>query len=251
MLWYKAWLESRLRFLITACTLALFCLGVVLFQNQIQDRGSPIPSGLRSHFYSQHIYNLIFSGTAKGMFAILVIFLGLGGLLRERAHGTAILTLALPVSRLRLAVTQIIVGLTEMAVLALLPALLILAVSPLVHQSYPFSQALQFSVLWFGCGTVIFATAFFLSVILGGEYTAPVVCYILLFLHTAVALWGPIKPYRINIFWTMGGVGMMRWGPGNTLVLSSPLPWMRLLTIALIAFAMLGMATRITQRQDF
>jgi ABC-2 type transport system permease protein len=251
MLWYKAWLESRARFLITACTLAVFCLCVVLFQNQIQDRGSPIPSGLRSHFYSEHIYNLVFSGTAKGIFAILVIFLGLGGLLRERAHGTAIFTLALPVSRLRLAVSQIGIGLLELAVLALLPALLIPAVSPLVHQSYPFSQALQFSVLWFGCGTVIFAIAFFLSVVLGGEYTAPVTCFILLFLHTAIALWRPLKPYRINIFWTMGGVGMMHWGPQNTLVLSSPLPWMRLLIFELFAFAMIAMAARISQQQDF
>jgi ABC-2 type transport system permease protein len=128
--------------------------------------------------------------------------------------------------------------------------LLIPAVSPLVHQSYPSSQALQFSVLWFGCGTVIFASAFFLSVVLGGEYTAPVTCFILLFLHT-IALWRPLKPYRINIFWTMGGVGMMHWGPQNTLVLSSRLPWMRLLIIVMIAFAMIAMAASISQKQDF
>lgn len=79
----------------------------------------------------------------------------------------------------------------------------------------------------------------------------PVTCFILLFLHTAIALWTPLKPYRINIFWTMGGVGMMHWGPQNTLVLSSPLPWMRLLIIALIAFAMIAMAARISQQQDF
>jgi len=251
MLWYKAWLESRARFLITACTLGLFCLSSVLFQNQIQGRGSPIPSGLRSHFYSEHIYNLIFSGTAKGIFSILIIFLGLGGLLRERAHGTAILTLTLPVSRLRLAVTQIIVGLTEIAILAFLPALLIPAVSPLVHQSYPFSQALQFSVLWFVCGTVIFATAFFLSVVLAGEFTAPLVCLIALFLQNAVAIWRPLRPYHLNIFWTMGGVGMMHWGPQNTLVLSSPLPWARLLTIALVGAVIMSMAVGITERRDF
>jgi ABC-2 type transport system permease protein len=248
MLWYKAWLETRARFLITACTLAVFCLCVVLFQNQIQDRGSPIPSELRSHFYSQHIYNLVFSGTAKGVFAILVVFLGLGGLLRERAHGTVIFTLALPVSRLRLAVSQIGIGYWNSR--CWLFYLHCPAVSPLVHQSYPSSQALQFSVLWFGCGTVIFASAFFLSVVLGGEYTAPVTCFILLFLHT-IALWRPLKPYRINIFWTMGGVGMMHRGPQNTLVLRSRLPWMRLLIIVMIAFAMIAMAASISQKQDF
>ena len=251
MLWYKAWLESRTRFLTTAGTLSVFCLFVVLFQNQIQAQGSSIPSGLRSRVYSEHIYNLIYSGTAKGIFSILVIFLGLGGLLRERAPGTAILTLALPASRLRLLAVQIGVGLSEMAVLALVPALLIPGVSPFVHQSYPIPQALQFSVLWFGCGTIIFATAFLSSVLLGGEYTAPVACFILLFLDTAIALWRPLRPYRLNMFWTMGGVGMMHWGLQDTLVLSSPLPWARLLTISLISIALLAIAAHVTQRQDF
>jgi len=251
MLWYKGWLESRTRFLITAGTLAVFCLFVVLFQNQTQAQGSPIPSGLRSRGYSEHIYNLFYSGTAKGIFAILVIFLGLGGLLRERAHGTAIFTLALPASRLRLLSAQIGVGLSEMAVLALMPALLIPGISPFVHQSYPVSQTLQFSVLWFGCGTIIFATAFLLSVLLRGEYTAPVACFILLDLHTAIALWKPLQPYRLNMFWTMGGVGMMRWGPRDTLVLSSPLPWTRLLTMVLISIALLAIAAHVSERQDF
>jgi ABC-2 type transport system permease protein len=251
MLWYKAWLESRTRFLITAGTLAMFCLFVVLFQNQIQARGSPIPSGLRGHVYSEHIYNLIYSGTAKGIFSILVIFLGLGGLLRERAHGTATFTLALPASRLRLLTAQIGVGLSEMAVLALVPVLLIPGISPLVHQSYPMSQAFQFSILWFGCGTIIFAMAFLLSVLIGGEYTAPVACFILLFFHTVIALWRPLRPYRLNMFWTMGGVGMMHWGLQNTLVLSGPLPWARLLTIALTSIALLAIAAKVAQRQDF
>jgi hypothetical protein len=44
---------------------------------------------------------------------------------------------------------------------------------------------------------------------------------------------------------------MMHWGPQNTLVLSSALLWMRLLIVALIAFAMMAMAARISQRQDF
>jgi ABC-2 type transport system permease protein len=250
MLWYKAWLESRTRFLITAGTLAVFCLFVVLFQNQIQAQGS-LPSGLRADLYSQHIYNLIYSGAAKGIFSILVIFLGLGGLLRERAHGTATFTLALPASRLRLLAAQIGVGLSEMAALALVPALLIPGISPFVHESYPISEALEFSVLWFGCGIIIFATAFLLSILLGGEYTAPVACYVLLVLHTAIAMWRPLRPYRLNMMWTMGGVGMMQRDLQNTLVFTGPLPWARLLTIALISIVLLATAAYVAERQDF
>jgi hypothetical protein len=59
------------------------------------------------------------------LFQLMVIFLELGGLFRERAHHTAVFTPALPVSRVQLVAAHAAVGLAEMAVLALLPALLI------------------------------------------------------------------------------------------------------------------------------
>lgn len=241
MLWYKAWRESRIRFAMIALAVAAVCLYAVLFHDQ----------DLHGRTYNEHIYNLIYSGTAKGVFAFLVIFLGLGGLLRERAHRTAIFTLALPVSRVRLILTQIAVGLAEMAALALLPALLISSLSPLVHQTFPLAEALHFSVLWFGCGTIIFASAFFLSVVFGGEYTAPVACYIALISQALVAQWAPLRPYRLNLLWTMGEFGTMRWDSQHNVLLSSPLPWVRLLIIALIASGLFALSARITQRQDF
>ncbi len=62
---------------------SLFCL------NRIYDNIElPIPLAMGKGAHPEYIYNLIFAGTAKGIFAILVIFLGLGGLQRERAHHT-------------------------------------------------------------------------------------------------------------------------------------------------------------------
>ena len=43
--------------------------------------------------------------------------------------------------------------------------------SPLVHQSYPFSQAIQFSLLWIAAGALLFATSFLLSTVVTGQYT--------------------------------------------------------------------------------
>jgi len=251
MLWYKAWRESRMRFAMIAVAVAAICVYAVRFRDQIQANGIPIRPGLRDGAYSENIYQFVYSGTAKGVFALLVIFLGLGGLLRERAHRTAIFTLALPVSRMRLILTQIVVGLAEMAALALLPALLIPSLSPLVHQSFPLAEALHFSVLWFGCGTIIFASAFFLSVVFGGEYIAPVACYIALISQSLVAQWAPLRPYRLNLMWTMGEFGTRHWDPQHNVLLSSPLPWTRLLIIALIASGLFALSARTTQRQDF
>ena len=251
MLWYKAWQESRTRFAAIALTLTGFCLFIVLFHDQIQSGvGYPL-RGLRGHTYNEQIYKIIYAGTAKGIFAILVIFLGLGGLQRERRHHTATFTLTLPVSRLRLVATQIVVGLVELAALSLLPAFLIPPTSLLVHQYFPIAEALHFSILWFCCGSSIFSAAHLLSVVLGGEYTAPVACYVALMLEVLISNWPALRPYRLNLMWTMGEFGTMHWDTQQNLLLADPLPWVRLLIIMLIASGMLALAARIVQKQDF
>jgi ABC-2 type transport system permease protein len=251
LLCYKAWRESRTRFTITVFTLIGFCLFVVLsFRSQGRTNGRITLPILQSGIYSQHIYNLIY-GTEKGIFAILAIFLGLGGLLREQRNRTAIFTLSLPVSRFRLIGTQLIVGVSEMAVLSLLPAVFIPSLSTLVHESYPFVEALHFSLLWFACGSLIFATAFLLSVVLSGEYTGPVVCYVLLVLQALIMTSTAVgRHYRLNLMWTMGEFGRMHWDSQHKFLISDSLPWARLLILMLIALGMLALASRIANKQD-
>lgn len=250
MLWYKAWRESRPRFVISAAALAGFCLLVVLFHERIRT-ASGIPPGMMAQSYSEHIYHFIY-GTAKGLFLLFVLpFLGLGGLLREKARGSVGFTLALPVSRLRVVGAHVGVGLSEVGALALLPALIVPTISPLVHESYPLSQALHFSVLWFVCGTVVFAAAFLLSVVLGGEYSAPVACIIVFYLQDLILASEPLARYRLKIVWIAGEFGTMRWDAQHTMLLSGPLPWSSLLTITLISTVLLAAAALITQRQDF
>jgi ABC-2 type transport system permease protein len=251
MLFYKAWRESRARFVVIALTLAVFCAVMVLFHEQIRASRNIVP-GIQDRTYTEHIYRFIY-GTAKGMVLVLFLpFLGLGGLLREKARGTASFTLALPVSRLQLVGAHLAVGLLELAALALLPALLVPAMSLLVHQSYPLSQALHFSVLWFVCGAEIFATAFLFSAVLSGEYTAPVACYIVFFIHNLVFGRGRFlhATYRLQLMWVAGEFGRMHWNTSHTQLLSGPLPWLNLLLIALISLCLFAVATRITQHQD-
>lgn len=180
-----------------------------------------------------------------------MIFLGLGGLQRERANRTAGFTLGLPVSRLRVVGTQIAVGTIELAVLAALPAILIPSLSAASHRSYPFPVALHFSVLWFFGGLVIFAASFLLSVAIPGEYTAPVVCYLALVLHTFVAAWHPLAVYRLNLMWIMGEFQTMRWNTAHSLLQPPPLSWPRMSAMALFAFLLFSAAIRVTDKQDF
>ena len=229
MLWYKAWKESRTRFAITALVLTALCAFATMSDRQL----GPLGAGSRI----ARIDSLIYAGTAKGIFAILTIFLGLGGPLRERARQTANFTLALPVSRSALAGTQIGTGLWELAALSLLPALWIPLFSRFTRASYPFSYAIHFTLLWFSCGVVIFALAYFLSAVLEGEYTAAVLCYIALAVQSLIASWTPLKPYHLNLLSTMAEF--------------PTIPWERLLTLGLISLGLFGLAAWNIQKQDF
>lgn len=249
MLWWKVWRESRVRFLLIALTLATFCTSAVFFQPYIHQ--IPLPFYAQKAAYNEFIYKIIFAGTAKGVFAILVIFLGLGGLQRERAHRHAGFTLALPVSRSYVIGTQILVGSIELAILALIPAIMIPGLSTLAHRSYPVSIAVHFGVLWFFGGLIVFAVSFLLSVVTSGEYTAPVLCYLALTLHTVAAAWRPVSSYRLNLMWIMGEFQTMHWNTAHTVLMPPPLSWLRISSMAVIALILFTVAIRITQRQDF
>jgi ABC-2 type transport system permease protein len=247
----KAWRESRVRFLAIALTLSALCAFAVLFEPYIRQHQVPIALRQRDGSYTEYIYNLIYAGTAKGIYALLVIFLGLGGLQRERAHHTAVFTLSLPVSRLRVVGGQIAVGTMELVILALLPAIVIPSLSALSQHSYPLPVALHFSVLWFFGGWIIFAASFLLSVVISGEYTAPVVCYLALVLHTFLAAWHPLAEYRLNLMWIMGEFQTMRWNAAHSLLQPPPLSWLRMFVFAVSALLLFSAAIRVTDKQDF
>ena len=250
MLWYKAWRETRARFLIGAAVLAGVCLGAVLFQQRL--RLAPRLPNFRSTTYREHIYQFIYAGSAKGIYLVLILpFLGAGGLRRERARGTAGFTLALPIRRSHIVGVQVAVRVLESAVLALLPVGLIPAASRLVQQSYPVSEAIRFSVLWFGCGIVILALAFFYSVLLPGEYSAPGAAVATLFALDSVFSTSTLLPYHLKMGWIAAGYPIR--GPGAALkgMALDPIPWATLLGFCFIAFAVFAAGIFLTRREDY
>jgi ABC-type transport system involved in multi-copper enzyme maturation permease subunit len=245
MLWYKAWRESRTRFAMSMIAVGAICAFLVLFHSQartaITDR--PIP-------YAAYIWKAVYKSYLRELFVLLVILLGVGGLMRERAHGTASFTLALPVSRWRIVAVRATVGLLEVVMLSLLPCLLIPLLSPLAQQSYPYSQALQFSLLWVVCGAFFFSVGFLSSIILDGAYTAPVVSLsVLLFYSVFMELPG-VERLVPDIHDVMSGAGMPYFR-SDTAQLVGTLPWQTMALILLTAFGMVVLACVFTRRQDF
>jgi ABC-2 type transport system permease protein len=253
MLWQKAWAESRVRFLIAFAVMAAATAGAVLFNESLRSYFAQRLTAFDT--YSGFIYRIAFQGFARTLFLTFCFMLGMGGLLREREVGTAAFTLALPVSRLRLIVTRAAVGWLELAALACAPSLVVLSLSPVVGQSYPAGQALQFSMLWIAGGSAMFAVAFLASCVLAGEYTAFIVAWIVFFGHTVttqyVRLTHPaLNAYLFTLQEIMSGFRMPYFDP-QTHLLIGPFPLAIVALLVAIACTLVGAAALYTSATDF
>jgi ABC-2 type transport system permease protein len=167
MLWYKAWLETRSRFVIALVGCLAFCLmwvvefgkGIVASQGQ---------AGLFNLFHAVHA-GLCFC------WILGVTFLMMGGLLQEKVVGASAFTLGLPVSRRRLMSVRFGMGLVQAIALAVVPWLGMLVYGKVAGYQYSFWQVCFHVFLLLGGGVVFFAIAFLISSVVEGQYTAPVV----------------------------------------------------------------------------
>ena len=232
MLLYKAWLESRTRFLLGLVALSGLSAVFVLFNHDVRAVVTD-----QNVSYGEYIWRGIFKGQLRDIFVILTLLLGLGGLDRERSYGTAGHTLALPVSRWRLIAARALTGIIETALLAILPATLVPALSPFIHESYPWRLAFQFGALWTIGGILIFAIGFLSSVLFAGEYSAAVAAIVLLFGYSITTDLPGVEHYLVDIHDVMNGSG-----PHDVTTLAA---------ISIAAAATIWLAGYITSRKDY
>jgi ABC-type transport system involved in multi-copper enzyme maturation permease subunit len=245
MLWYKAWRESRTRFLLSAVALAVICASFVFFHRDASSGISDEPLS-----YPVYIWRITYKGYLRELFMVLAILLGLGGLARERDQRTAGFTLAFPVSRWRLLVTRTLLGLGQVVLLSTIPAIVLPLLSPLIGQAYPSAQAWAFAILWATVGSLIFAMALLASVLFAGEFTAPVAAILGLTAYSFLADVRPLEPYLTDIHDVMSGIDMPYFAE-RTGILTGPPPWATVFTLLLAAAALIVIGARITNRQDF
>ena len=232
MLLYKAWLESRTRFgLSVVAIVGLLALLVLM------NRDARVDVAGLNVTYSQYFWLAFFKGYLREIFVVVVLLLGMGGLLRERAYGTSGFTLTLPVSRWRLTATRAGVGLAESTVIAFLPAILLPLLSRLVNEAYPWPQALHLAVLWAFGGAFVFTMGFLASALFNGEYSAPIAAVALLFAYSTITDLPGVERYVIDIHDFMKGTGAQ--GPPALAAISAS---------ATMLIAVAGYCTR---RKDF
>ena len=137
MLWYKAWLETRWRFLIGLALLMLSAGGTVVFGLSAggeaaaagADAGRSAASSAGGSPKSAELARTTAATSGRSgsgrtcaqTWTLFAVLLGTGGLLSQASGGGALFTLSLPVSRDRLLGVRAATALAELLVLALRP----------------------------------------------------------------------------------------------------------------------------------
>jgi hypothetical protein len=255
MLWYKSWMETRWRFLIGLALLMCSAAAIVLTYPQVVkllplatkldlsgEIGRRVTESVDlARDYRGYVWSQWFRKNMMQMWALFAMLLGTGGLLSQTSGGGTLFTLSLPATRNRLLGIRAATGLAELLVLAIVPSLVLPALSGSVGQTYGMADALVYSACMFIAGAVFFSLTFLLSTVFTDVWRP---LLIVLCAATALALFGQVFPdvTRYGLYWVMSAEGYFR---------GSGLPWLGLVASAAVSVAMLYAATINIARQDF
>jgi ABC-type transport system involved in multi-copper enzyme maturation permease subunit len=247
MLWYKVWLESRARFLLSAMVIAGMCLVYTLFEASLYP--GVVRNVPRVHNYTQYIHWTIFGGATRGILQLSCLLLGLGGLQRDRKQNTLSFTLALPVSRSSLIASRALVGILQVAALALIPAFIITAASHIVHQELPLSYVVSFVPLWAVGGVFTFAVSFLSSVLFASEYVSLAVAYVLYMFYLAGVRHPRFSSYHLHVADFMSGL-LPNYLDRGTMLWTGHYPLAPIAGFFAAAVTLIAIGAWITRHQD-
>ena len=254
MLWHKAWLETRWRFLIGLALLVCSACFVVLSYPFVQRLLSQLPNldvagevgrQLRQRAdllatYRGYVWSQWFGQNMAQAWTLCAVIIGTGGLLHQASRG-ALYTLSMPVSRHRLLGVRASLSLAELFALAFIPSLAIPVLSPLVGQSYGIADALVHAGCLFVGGSVFFSLAFLLSTVFSDVWRPALIT---LFAAGALSMAEQVFHGSLSsgLFFVMNGEGYFR-GAG--------VPWLGLASRAVMSAALIYGAMVNIARQDF
>jgi hypothetical protein len=252
MLWYKAWVDTRLRFFIGLALLMLSACGIVLYYPAVVrlmpmansiDTGGEIGRRIREGVelasnYRGYVWSQWFRQNVTEMGTLFAVLLGSGSAV---AQGSSLFTLSLPVTRNSLLAVRTATGLAEWFVIAMLSPLVIPLLSPAVGQSYGVGAALVHGVCMFVAGTVFFSLAVLLSTIFSDLWRP------LLIACSA----GVVLSFFEQIVGSLSRYGLFGLMSGEIYFRDGGLPWLGLLASTIASAAMLFAASRNFARQDF
>lgn len=255
MLWHKAWLETRWRFVIGLAILVFSAAGKVFSYPRVQQLMPLVPdvdatttvgaaireAAMLARSYRGYVWSQGFRQDLPQMMTLFAVLLGTGGLLAQASGGGALFTLSLPASRGRVLGIRAATGIGELFVLAVAPALAIAFLSPAVAQSYGIGDVFVHAVCQFVVGAVFFSLAFLLSTVFGDIWRPLLIACAV---AAALAIGPTFVPElsRYSLFAVMSGETYFR---GNGL------PWIGLIASVTLSAALLYAAARNIEHTDF
>ena len=258
MLWHKAWLETRGRFLGGLALSVLVGIGLIYdfraterllplvrsIDPSLLDTTGVVGGTLKESLEAQQSFRgfVWWQWYRQNLTYLVVIFaavLGSGGLL-AKSGGAALFTLSLPVSRGRLIGTRAAVGLAELLALSFVGSLGVALLAPTIGQSYSFIDVLAHGTCVFVVGSVFFS----LAALLSNDYAdawRPVLIVCVIAACAGMLEYIPaVSPY-----------GMFRIMNGEAYYRHTGLPWIGLLLNAALAAALLRTAAVKLSHRDF
>src|SRR3954471_17963360 len=163
MLFYKTWLETRTRFFTAVAVTLAVCLFWTLAHTWIENNwqrdliehpeyNNPAWFLRAMRDYPFFLWHFVYAEMFQKIWVILAVLLGIGGLSRESAHGTAGFTLSLPVERAKLFRTRGLVAVAELLLLALLALATIVVGSAIMGLPYPIDHGITHLASMFAGG---------------------------------------------------------------------------------------------------
>ena len=257
MLWHKAWLETRWRFISALLMLTMLAAGSVFGYVATRELlpsldAVPPPPAVQGTGLGKAIQEAIelqkdFRGfiwyqafrqnlTQWGVF--FAILLGCGGLLSESSKGSALFTLSLPVTRRRILGARTGTGLAQWFAISMVAPLSIPILAPSIGEQFSIIDALAHGLCLFFAGAVFFSLASFLSTLFGDIWRPMLITF---GIACAIAIASFVAP-QLAIFSVMSGESYFRNGT---------LPWAGFLTSAVLTTALLYSAAETLERRDF
>jgi ABC-2 type transport system permease protein len=252
MLWYKAWRDTRWRFLIGLVILSGTALGSVFAYPSVKGMlgvviyGGPgdlvtqasnwvaeLSANLRGYIWVQLIRNNMY-----GLWSLFAVLLGAEGVISRRSG--AAFTLSLPVSRRRLCAVRAATDLAELLLLALVPMVLVTIAAPAIDSGYALADAVVHGISIFVGGAVFYCLALLLAAVFEDRWRPiliAIAAVIVVGVCRVIPGLAPFTPARV-----MDGESYFRTGT---------LAWAGLFMWAAAAAATLYAAVRAIEARDY
>lgn len=238
MLWYKAWLETRSRFLICLIGITALC-SFAVYHGDRQALSYTSPDYYRYVLLSGH-------AMLCESWVLAVTLLMMGGLVREKAVGASSFTLALPVSRRRLMAVRIGMGLLQAFALAVVPSSVMFFIGSVAGKTHSVTQAAFGLVLLLGGGLLFLALALLISSLVEGEYTAPVVSF-----GIVIAIATLFGDQALRAYSPLSFLTGLEYLDRHTWLLVGPIPWLHIAIYILLAAVLTAASVKVIERRQF